>query len=127
MTKEAGFTLVEVLVAILVFSFTMFLGLTIFRYRHKHIIRSREVKFGLGLAGDRTETLKTDEYDQVPPLDQHLQTTHSRYGTIFTCDYWANEIITSTERYKVVSVTVTWISAGTTLDKEINVRTIFSP
>ena len=74
MNNRKGFTLVEVMVASIIFSIVMLNGLAFFSFGKRPVIRAQETSFALQLAEDDLEAAKMYGYGA------HDQTTGPRYA-----------------------------------------------
>ncbi len=105
LTKNKGFSIVEVMVAILVIFITMLFGLSFFSFGHKDIAKGKHVTYAVQLAKDEIEVIKAAQYPYIPVTGN---TTFIKYGVNFLCSYGSNEIANDVEQYKIIFVTVTW-------------------
>ncbi|MFC2048947.1 prepilin-type N-terminal cleavage/methylation domain-containing protein [Elusimicrobiota bacterium] len=120
--KERGFTLAEVLIALIIFTSVSLISIAYVGFGKKQDVNAKRQVYGLKLAEDQIEMYKTMSYDSI--ADQP-STIHSKYGTDFTRSYSASELQTTSDKYKVVSVTITWnASSG---PQKVNLFTIVSP
>ncbi|MFH1414465.1 MAG: prepilin-type N-terminal cleavage/methylation domain-containing protein [Elusimicrobiota bacterium] len=122
MNNNKGFTLMEIVVALVLFSSIALTSVAFFSYGQKQGVKAKRVNYALEIAEEEIEILKTKSYNDLGSMGPQA---HTRYGTVFNVNYAANEVGTYTEAYKVVTVTVTWSADGR--QRNIELFTILSP
>ncbi len=122
-----GFTLVEVMIAVIIFSITMLYGLSFFAFSARHVAKAKDYTFALQLARDALESAKLDAYDAVPiHPDARTATMPSEEGIQFSSRLTSRVVAAANaEPYKLVTVDVNWVDNGMPL--QISVNTIISP
>jgi prepilin-type N-terminal cleavage/methylation domain-containing protein len=146
MKKNSGYTLIEVLIAMLIFAINMLFAFTFFTYGNQSKVRSEETNFALNIARDEIEAVKAVDYDHIP-LDNTVPVTIIHEGTKagettagkstrkdytdsktsqrLTYTYWVGvqEIKNWNDRYMIVQATVTWRDG----EKAVSLTTIVAP
>ncbi len=116
--KNSGYTLIEMVLAMVIFCVLMLCSAPFFGFGHKQVYKAGETGYSLQLAKDKVEILKAGTYDGIP-VSSH--TVHYYKGLTYDAYYGASEVYTVDEQYKVVYVTVAWSA------QEVNLHTIISP
>ncbi len=112
--REGGFSLVEVLTAIIIFGIVAVGSMTFFTYGRTHINRSTRRRLALELGRDKMERLKATAYADIGSGVE----SEVALGSTATCI----RTTTSTERsvtmgkYKELSVRVQWPAESPTND-----------
>ena len=110
MNKNKGVTLVELLVAVVIFSIFALGSLAFFGFGKKRSLKSPQVDYAMQLAEDQVELLRTMAYDAVTGSTGNDSFT--KYGTTFNRWYATSEFYTYEEVYQVVTISVTWTVDG---------------
>ena len=103
MKKTKGFTLVEVLIAIIVIAIIAVAAFEFFRYCQRFILQAELKLMAVNLAREKMEELYWDSDPPEPPAvpeDIMLTTSHS-----FERNYTIGD---STGNYKIIDVTISW-------------------
>jgi prepilin-type N-terminal cleavage/methylation domain-containing protein len=111
MNASRGFTLIEVLVSMLIFSIAMLFGLSFFMFGQQHMVRADESTYAVQFAQEGMEYWRSVPYDSVQ-LSSTVARTDPYSGMPYNRSTSAPEFTMLSEKYKVVSVTVTWTSHG---------------
>jgi prepilin-type N-terminal cleavage/methylation domain-containing protein len=124
MKNKHGFTLIELVVSITIFSFVMLYGLAFFTYGNKNKAKAREMVYALQIAQDKIEELRTYQYLNLPssPVDESIVNSNS--GKTFA----RNTTLTPDPlgfNAREVAITVTWRS-DTGKQESLSLRTIIS-
>lgn len=115
LNEKKGVTLVEVMVAILVFTIVMLGGLAFFFYGRMHISHSNHQRMALGLTKEQVEILKATPYDELPAVD-------NENITLGGVDYSRNTVVTDGTGggiYREVTVTTSWEEKGNTVSVQL--------
>jgi prepilin-type N-terminal cleavage/methylation domain-containing protein len=115
MHNKKGVTLVEVMVAILIFTIVMLGGLVFFFYGRTHISHSNHQRMALELAKEKMETWKADDYDNV--LNEN-EPNIPLGGIQFSRNTVVNEVLVGGV-YKEVTVTTSWQEKGNPVSVQI--------
>lgn len=108
--RKRGVTLVEVMVAIMIFVIVMVGGFVFFFYGRVHIAHSNHKRMALELTKERIEMWKADDYSEIE--DKVENDTELLLGGIqFTRN---TSFPTPALNYKEVTVTTSWVERGTT-------------
>lgn len=117
MYNQKGVTLVEIMVAILIFTIVMLGGLVFFFYGRAHISHSNHQRAALGLAKERMEMWKADDYDNITT---QTHSTVSLGGIQFSPGTeLMNEETYDSDGYKEVRVTTSWQEKGNTCEVQL--------
>ena len=103
-----GVTLIEVMVAIVIFLIVMLGGFAFFFYGRTHISRSNHQRMALELTKERIELWKADDYDHI--VNQN-ELNIPLGGIQFNRNTAVNEIIVGGV-YREVTVTTSWQERG---------------
>lgn len=136
MRNSRGFTLIEVVVAAVIFALTMLFGLAFFLYGQKNMASAYETTTMLQVAKSRLETEKTREYasiiaiaptvvpkSAIIPFDYTIEQTVSAETTLpgpSTLAVPATNDVSS----KLLGVTVSWTSNATGSNQSITLKTL---
>jgi prepilin-type N-terminal cleavage/methylation domain-containing protein len=124
MNKTRGYTLVEVIIAMIIFAINMLFAITFFTYGNQSRVRSEETNYALNIARDEIETLKSKNYESITVT---ASTPVSRkFEDDIQYNYWVgvSEINGSEGKYKIIRATVTWTKSE---PKSISLSTVVSP
>jgi len=120
-----GYTLIECMLAALIFVLVMLYGFVFFTYGQRDIEDIKITSYATTLAKDAIELLKSKDYDDIIST-QTVVETFFRYNTQFIRTYGVvSEINTNSERYKIVFSSVSYQISN--VPKEISIQTIISP
>lgn len=107
--SQAGYTLVEVMLASILFGIIAIYGLSFFTFANKNKASAKEVSFALQIAKDKLEDVKAQHYVDIPvtavPETMIIQ---SPEGIDFTRSFNVSADNSSDEEYRILYVTVTW-------------------
>ena len=119
MKKNAGFTLIEIVVSLLIFSVVMIVGLSFFVGSRRDVQKSKREDYAMQLSKDSAEFYNARSYPGIPVSSSSL---FSMGGIDFQRFFSANEFYITASYggsppsyigsvpYKILSVTVTWFS-----------------
>ncbi|MBN2407195.1 MAG: type II secretion system protein [Elusimicrobia bacterium] len=123
MKRNKGLTLIELIIAIVIFASITLASVAYFGGSRKQAVKAKNMNFALQLAENQLESFKSMEYDRVRGSSP---ATYRKYGTTFHRYYAASELNTFDEVYKVIQVSVTWRADGAD-ERVIRLFTIISP
>ncbi|MDD5454618.1 MAG: prepilin-type N-terminal cleavage/methylation domain-containing protein [Candidatus Ratteibacteria bacterium] len=115
MNSKAGVTLVEVMVAIIIFTIVMVGGFVFFFYGRSYIAHSNHQRMALELTKEKIEICKAFGYDSVV-LDPGTGVLLG--GIQFTRSVAVNETSLN-GTYKTVTVTTSWQERGNNYDVKL--------
>jgi prepilin-type N-terminal cleavage/methylation domain-containing protein len=129
--KARGFSIIEVVVAVAIFSIVMLCSLSFFSFSNNIMRRAREQDYALRIAKNEILTCKIACVSSCPPFRDPTEQPVIRYhvipelGLTYCSDLGWNQagsdfgtpVNTYADWYKVVTVTVTWNS---TIDRSTN-------
>lgn len=120
--KEAGFSLVEVLLTIVVLSVVIISIISFFVYSFDILTRTKQVSLAIQIAQEQVETLKNMKFDEILNLGNQIPFTNERLskwlkgnGQIFiesVPDDLENNIVKLTVR-------ITWMYRGKSKTKDV--------
>ena len=102
---QKGMTLVEVMVAMIIFVIGMVGGLTYFLYGRGHISQSQHRRGALQLASQKIEELKATDYSSITDDSDNITVDGTSYSRV-----WDESTVGD---YKEITVTVSWNQGGT--------------
>ena len=133
---SGGFTLIEVMVAAMLFAIVMLYGLSFFVYGSKPMVRAGEYNFALGLAKNEVEYVKTIQYSVLsaaaPANAYHSSSGELHNGlayvpaTSISRVFSGNKVGEYFEEYIVVTATVSW-NARDRGNQNVVLTTLVSP
>ena len=116
MHKKKGVTLVEVMVAILIFTIVMLGGLVFFFYGRTYISQSNHERMALELTKEKIELWKADDYSHIANQNE---SSISLGGTQFSRSTSVVERTGTGGVYKEITVTTSWQQTGTTYNVQL--------
>jgi len=122
--KFNGFTIVEILVAVVIFSTIALASIAYYTYGRRSGIEAKRANYALRLAEDQLELFKSMPYDSVASSAHRV---YYKHGAQFTRYYAASQRYSYDENYKVVTVSVTWTSDNGNKKEGLELFTIISP
>jgi prepilin-type N-terminal cleavage/methylation domain-containing protein len=130
MRTRSGYTLIEVLVAMLIFAVTMIFGFTFFMYGNRGGVSAKEMVFALDTAKSLIEDTKNMDYDTVklnyppPPgtAASPLEHIDPQSGVRYMSEITTVE--DAAVGYLTIFATITWNSPGSGIRRELNLTTI---
>ena len=118
---RSGFTLIEVLVTMVIFSISS-LAITLLMTKHSKLVAlNSQSSEAIALAQDKLEDLRTSNFATLAPSGSTSKT--SPKGTAYTAN-WTVQQNTPTTGMSTLTVTVTWTSQG--VAKSYVTKSIFS-
>lgn len=131
MKNTRGFTLIEVVVALVIFSLTMLFGLSFFVYGRKNMQGAYETTTMLQVAKDKIETEKTRAYDSIISIAPVVVPK----GSVIPYDYTITQTVSvettlsgplgcSNVNSKIIDVTVSWTSLARGSNESITLKTM---
>jgi prepilin-type N-terminal cleavage/methylation domain-containing protein len=113
-----GVTLVEVMIAIMIFSIISIGAMSLFWMGRKPAAKAQKMLFAQEFASGAVEMCKTLPYDSAAPstgLNNPQVSGINRWGVAFTRTYSMREYNANDVVYKIISVTVTWNQGSVTM------------
>jgi prepilin-type N-terminal cleavage/methylation domain-containing protein len=126
MRKNKGFTLIETMMAMMIFVIVMLFCLTFFVFGNRRLAKANEVSYAVQLAKDDMESVRAVAYNLVVPAGA-TSITNPQTGIAFTRVRGVQTVGAAGETYKIISVTVTWRAADTNNPMSVSVHSIASP
>ena len=102
--NNSGFTLVEMLMAMLVFTVVMLFGFSFFEFGRKAISKAEKKEIAIEIASGKLETAKAGLYGLI--------VNESNSEIIEGCTYYCQLTVTDNVSYKIIQETVTWINGS---------------
>lgn len=120
--NSSAFTLVEVLVAIVIFGIAWVSVLSFFTFGTQKRVAAQKTNFALQLAKDKIEHMKAQDYYAVDVSSDEITTN---FGIVFTVNWGTSPELTEPdgEKYKIAIATITWPNAVSS----VILKTIISP
>ena len=121
-----GYTLIECMLAALIFALIMLYGFGFFTYGQRDIEDIKITSYATTLCKDAIELLKTKDYDDIISTQPVVVETFNRFNTQFKRTYGViSEVNTTSEKYKIVFSSVSYQISN--VPKEVSIQTIISP
>ena len=122
--KNNGFTIVELVIAMTIFSIAMLYGLSFFVYANMNHASSGESSYGLQLAKDVLENAKSNGYISIPVGNVVVSHT-SPSGLVYGIKRTVTEIKNSTGIYKEITAEITWTDSHS-IARQATLKTILA-
>ncbi len=111
--KTTGITLIEMIIAIVIFSVVTLGTSTLFYYGNKQKVDSKIYYYAVGLAEDTIEKVRAMNDYTYSGVPAYTSATYNKYGITFSLersakDEYSYDGVHAVNRYKVISTTVTW-------------------
>lgn len=141
MKKERGFTIIEVIVAIFIFTVVMLCGMSFFSFGSKVLMQAREQQYALQLAKQVMTTKDSRDHTHCPIftkesyrpriLTYFVPEVAQTYTAIFSWEqvnnpygYTAGQSSSTFDWYRIVWVTVTWRSHADQLNRSLSLHSV---
>jgi prepilin-type N-terminal cleavage/methylation domain-containing protein len=120
MKKNSGFTFIEVILALMIFTINMIFGMSFFVYGNQSRVRSEDTGFILEQVRNKIEEYKSRPYNEIVTSNQAETFFHNNlYGYNVSGRVSVSDVGTlddSDGKYKIITVSATYVRHGISKD-----------